>query len=369
MPPTRVVLVVSARPNFVKVAPILSLMTKYSNEYEPIFVHTGQHYDVSMAEIIFEDLGLPAPDYNLKIGSGTHGSTTGRVMIEFERVLFDVCPDLVVVFGDVNPTVACAIDAAKLGIPVAHIEAGLRSGSRQMPEELNRILTDAVSSFLFTPSPDADKNLVNEGIDESRIYRVGNVMIDTLRRMERYLDRSNVLNRHGLEEKGYALLTLHRPSNVDDADVLMRILDAIDTIQEEITVVFPMHPRTRKQFSVFGYDKLIQKMHNIKTMDPTSYLDSLMLQKAARMVLTDSGGIQEETTAFGIPCLTLRENTERPITITQGSNTLVGVDTESIIEVALKVLVESQSFCRVPDLWDGFASNRILRVFNERLRR
>ena len=365
---SRVVLVVSARPNFVKVAPILRLMRKDRKKYEPIFVHTGQHYDVGMARIIFEDLGLPVPDYDLKIGSGTHGFMTGRVMIEFEKVLFNVRPDLVVVFGDVNPTTACAIDAAKMRIPVAHVEAGLRSGNRQMPEELNRILTDAISNFLFTPSPDADQNLLNEGIDSARIFRVGNVMIDTLRRMERSSDRSRVLDQYGLKEKNYALLTLHRPSNVDDPLVLMRILNAVATIQKEIPFIFPMHPRTRKQFSIFGYDEVIQQMHNVKTIDPTSYLDSLKLQKAARMVLTDSGGIQEETTAFGIPCLTLRENTERPITITEGSNTLVGVESEFIIETALRVLSENHGSSRVPDLWDGFAANRIMEVLDERLR-
>jgi len=349
-----------------KVAPVLDCMAKLPEAFRPVLVHTGQHYDVRMSDVFFQELGLPEPEFHLGIGSGTHAEQTGRAMMAFEPVLLSSRPDVVVVVGDVNPTLACAIDAAKLCVPVAHVEAGLRSRDREMPEEINRILTDAISSVLLTPSPDADENLRGEGIEASRIRRVGNVMIDTLRKLEPLADAVDVVGRLGCEEGAFALLTMHRPSNVDCRATLSGILDALDRIQASVPVIFPAHPRTRARMAEFGLEARVSRMHGLKVVEPVGYLDSLKLQKNARLVLTDSGGIQEETTAFGVPCLTLRENTERPITVSEGTNTLVGPDPDMIVRCAEAVLSGEYKQGRVPDLWDGHASERVAEVLLER---
>ncbi len=352
-----------------KVAPILSQMKDLPDIFCPVLVHTGQHYDVQMSDVFFQELGLPEPDHHLGVGSGSHAQQTARVLMAFEEVLSKEEPQVVVVVGDVNPTVACAMDASKANIPVAHVEAGLRSRDRRMPEEINRIVTDAISDFLFTPSADADGNLRGEGVSQNRIFRVGNVMIDSLRKMEPAADRSDVLERLGAREKEYALLTLHRPSNVDDREVLAGILDALDAIQREIQVIFTVHPRTRARLEAFELQSRVVAMGGLTMTEPVSYLDSLKLQKEARLVLTDSGGLQEETTAFGVPCLTLRENTERPVTISEGTNTLVGVAPEAIVGAARAVLEGSVSKGRIPELWDGHTAERIVDVLQRRLQR
>ncbi len=364
--PRKIALVVSARPNFMKIAPILASMKREPDRFEPLLVHTGQHYDVRMSDVFFKELGLPEPDHHLEVGSGSHGEQTAKVMVAFEKVLLSESPDLVVV-GDVNPTLACAVDAAKLYIPVAHVEAGLRSRDRRMPEEINRILTDAISSFLFTPSRDGDDNLAKEGLPADRIHFVGNVMIDSLRLLEPLADRSDVLERLGVPSAGFALLTLHRPSNVDDEGVLRGILSALDEIQREVPIVFPAHPRTRGRLSAFGLEERVEGMGNLHLTDPVSYLDSLKLQKCARMVLTDSGGLQEEATAFGVPCLTIRENTERPVTLDVGTNTLVGTSPKSIVDTARQVIAGDYRKGSIPELWDGRAADRIVRVLREAL--
>jgi UDP-N-acetylglucosamine 2-epimerase (non-hydrolysing) len=355
-----VLLVVSARPNFMKVAPVLAAMSERPDTFSPVLVHTGQHYDIRMSDVFFKELGLPEPDYHLGVGSGTHAEQTARAMAAFEPVLQKERPGVTVVVGDVNPTLACALDSAKLHVPVAHVEAGLRSGDRKMPEEINRILTDAVSDFLFTPSADGDANLAKEGIPRQRIFRVGNVMIDSLRRLEPAADRSDILSRLSLTPKGYALMTLHRPSNVDDREALAGILRAVEQIQANLPVVLPVHPRTRNRIESYGLADWVDGMQQLRMTEPVSYLESLKLQKASTMVLTDSGGIQEETTALGVPCLTIRENTERPVTVAEGTNTLVGTGTEAIVNAARDVLAGQGKQGRLPDLWDGKAADRIV---------
>ena len=365
--PRKIALVVSARPNFMKIAPILTSLRREPDRFEPLLVHTGQHYDVRMSDVFFQELGLPEPDHHLEVGSGSHGEQTAKVMVAFEKVLLSESPDLVVVVGDVNPTLACAVDAAKLCIPVAHVEAGLRSRDRRMPEEINRILTDAISSLLFTPSRDGDVNLKQEGLPAERIHFVGNVMIDSLRLLEPMADRSDVLDRLGVGERGFAMLTLHRPSNVDDEAVLRGILSALNEIQREVPIIFPAHPRTVGRISEFGLKGQVDDMANMHLIEPVSYLDSLKLQKASRMVLTDSGGLQEETTAFGVPCLTIRENTERPVTLDEGTNTLVGTAPESIVDTARRVIAGDYKAGRIPELWDGHAAERIVGVIRASL--
>lgn len=361
--PMKMILVAGARPNFMKVAPVWRQMVKAPDVFEPVLVHTGQHYDDRMSQIFFADLHLPEPHYHLQVGSGSHASQTARIMMGFEEVLAAERPDWVVVVGDVNSTLACAIDAAKLQIPVAHIEAGLRSGDRSMPEEINRLLVDAVSDLLFAPSMQACDNLRREGIDDSRIHFVGNVMIDTLFSSADKADESRILDARDLSVGEYAFLTLHRASNVDCRDVLRGILSALQTIQNECPIVWPLHPRTRNRLSQFGFLSSVEEMDNIELIDPVGYLDSLKLQKNAKFAMTDSGGVQEETTALGVPCLTLRENTERPETIEIGTNTLVGVRPERIVAEAESILAGHYKTGRLPDLWDGEAARRIVALF------
>jgi UDP-N-acetylglucosamine 2-epimerase (non-hydrolysing) len=316
-----------------------------------------------MSDVFFTDLGMPVPDIHLGVGSGSHAEQTAKVMIGFEKVCLEERPDLVVVAGDVNSTLACAIDCAKLRIPCAHVEAGLRSFDMEMPEEVNRIVTDRLCDLLLTPSADGDENLRREGTAEERIFRVGNVMIDTL--LE-HLPRARATGspaKLGVEPGRYAVLTLHRPSNVDDPRTLGALLGAIGEIQGEIPVVFPVHPRTRKRFSEYGLDGRLAGMSGLRLCDPLGYLEFLGLTSQAALVLTDSGGLQEETTALGIPCLTIRENTERPVTITEGTNTLVGTDPARIVAEARAALAGRGKAGRTPALWDGKASERIAEIF------
>jgi len=385
----KAILVCGARPNFMKIAPLLRAITKHNelnkpnklNKLDelpitPILVHTGQHYDYEMSQAFFQDLELPEPDIYLGVGSGTHAEQTGKVMIELEKVLLEEKPDLVVVVGDVNSTLAAALAAAKLNIPVAHVEAGLRSYDRTMPEEINRLLTDQISDYLFTPSSDADENLKREGIPQDKIFLVGNVMVDSLLFNKAKADQSQILARLKLTEKGYALLTLHRPSNVDDKDRLTKIMSAISEISQRVPVVFPAHPRTRKKLREFDVNVPATVIPNpgelnkrsrfngrLLIIPPLGYLDFLKLEMYAKFVMTDSGGIQEEATVLNVPCLTLRNSTERPITISRGTNVLVGKSPEKIIEEASKVLASNSQSPPQIELWDGMTAERIVAVF------
>lgn len=362
----KVINVVGARPNFMKVAPIVAAMKKRRDVFQPIVVHTGQHYDVAMSDTFFTDLDLPQPDIHLGVGSGTHAIQTAAVMERFEPVVVNEKPDWVLVVGDVNSTLACALVCVKLGIKVAHVEAGLRSRDRTMPEEINRLLTDQIADLLFTTSQDAGENLLSEGIPAERIRFVGNVMIDSLMMNLESAKRSKIKSQLGLSDGTYGVLTLHRPSNVDNEHTFGRILDALETISRSLPIIFPVHPRTRKTIGDLGLGDRVAQITNLRLIDPLGYLDFLSLYSTARLVLTDSGGIQEETTSLGIPCLTLRENTERPVTVELGTNVIVGTDTKKIIAAANAALNGSSksSVSQLP-LWDGHASERILDVLQE----
>ncbi|MEK6283089.1 MAG: UDP-N-acetylglucosamine 2-epimerase (non-hydrolyzing) [Acidobacteriota bacterium] len=357
----KVINVVGARPNFMKVAPIVEEMKRREREFAPLVVHTGQHYDAGMSDAFFRDLELPEPDVYLGVGSGSHAAQTAAVMARFEPVVVHEEPDWVLVVGDVNSTLACALVCAKMGVKVAHVEAGLRSRDRTMPEEINRLLTDQISDLLFTPSEDADQNLLAEGIPRERIRFVGNVMIDSLLQRQERAESSKIRETLGVADRDYAVVTLHRPSNVDSHIDLSQILHALEEISQRVTVVFPLHPRTRKTMAEFGIAELTGRARNIHLTDPLGYVEFLRLLSGARLVLTDSGGIQEETTALGIPCLTLRENTERPITIEMGTNKLVGNDPLKIVQAAFSVLDGLPGKPRrVPPLWDGHTAERIV---------
>ncbi len=343
-----------------KVAPIYAEMKRRPQEFEPLIVHTGQHYDAAMSESFFEDLGMPKPDVHLGVGSGSHAVQTAKIMTEFEPVVLEHKPDWVVVVGDVNSTIACALASVKLGVKVAHVEAGLRSRDRQMPEEINRILTDSISDLLFTTSQDADENLAQEGIPAERVRFVGNVMIDSLLEHLKIAENSPVRNDLGVEGKDYVVVTLHRPSNVDDKLTFTGILDAVLSVAERLPIIFPVHPRTQAKIKEFGFAEAIANS-NIRLIDPLGYLDFMRLYSGARLVLTDSGGLQEETTVLGIPCLTLRQNTERPVTIEMGTNILVGTDTKKIRDAATEILDLKSDILnkKIPPLWDGRSAVRI----------
>jgi len=359
----KILLIVGARPNFMKMAPLYVELIGAQN-LEPLIVHTGQHYDYVMSQAFFEDLELPEPHYFLSVGSGSHAEQTAKVMIEFEKVLLKEKPDLVVVFGDVNSTVACSLTAKKLLVPVAHVAAGLRSFDETMPEEINRRVTDAISDLLFTPSADGDENLLREGVDACRIHRVGNIMIDSLMNVLKRVGADHelrTLEQFGLRQGEYVLVTLHRPANVDDKDSLGRILKMLDNIAAAAPVVFPMHPRTKKNIETFGIDASFHDTFRI--IEPVRYTRFVTLEKNARFVLTDSGGIQEETTFLRLPCLTLRPNTERPITVAEGTNKLVDIETAT--EEAKKILSGDWPAGEVPALWDGKTAQRITEVLCE----
>ena len=366
-PMLKVINVAGARPNFMKVAPIVAAMKRRAGEFQSILVHTGQHYDAAMSDAFFRDLEMPEPDVDLGVGSASHAVQTAGVIQAFEPYVIYEKPDWVVVVGDVNSTVACALVCAKLGVKVAHVEAGLRSRDRTMPEEINRILTDQIADLLLTPSPDANENLRAEGIPEERIRFVGNIMIDSLFAHLERSKRSQVLSDLNLQPREYAVLTLHRPSNVDEIGAFARILDALEEIGRRVPIIFPAHPRTRRMIDELGLTERTENIRNLVVFDPLGYLDFLRLVSNARLVLTDSGGIQEETTVLGIPCITLRENTERPITVEIGTNTLAGVDTSRIVAAANHALDNPRdpSTLRVPPLWDGKTADRILDALSE----
>ncbi|WP_441000669.1 non-hydrolyzing UDP-N-acetylglucosamine 2-epimerase [Fodinibius sp. SL11] len=363
----KIINVASARPNFMKVAPLLE---EYKNhqEIEAQLLHTGQHYDYEMSKIFFDELGIPAPDHHLGVGSGSHAEQTAKVMTEFEKVLQKEQPDWVIVVGDVNPTMACTIVANKMGIKVAHVEAGLRSYDRDMPEEINRVLTDSIANLLLTPSIDGNMNLIKEGIPEEKIRFVGNIMIDTLFNMRKRSDESTILDDLGINEKEYVLVTLHRPSNVDQEETLSNFVRILEEANEELPMVWPVHPRSKNNAEKFGLWEELQSIENLHLLEPVGYLDNVCLMNNARLVLTDSGGIQEETTALGVPCLTARENTERPITITEGTNTLVGTDPGVILEHIKKHLqngVAGNADLPKPLYWDGSTAKRIIKAILE----
>ena len=354
----KIVHVVGARPNFMKVAPVWRAIDREIG-CRQILIHTGQHYDVNMSELFFTDLALPEPDYYLGVGSGTHGVQTAAVMLAFEEVIMELKPDTVLVYGDVNSTLAAALVCAKQTISVAHVEAGLRSFDRSMPEEINRVLTDQIADLLFTPSEDGDQNLLREGVQPEKIHCVGNVMIDTLISLEGAIAKAKV----EIPSAPYLLVTLHRPSNVDSEGKLKKIIATLAEISEEVTVLFPVHPRTADRISDAG-SKLSQG-ENFQLLDPLGYIDFIALEKNAAGVITDSGGIQEETTYLGIPCLTVRENSERPVTVTVGTNTLVGSDMSLLKEEAGKILLGDGKTGKIPPLWDGEAAKRIAAILKE----
>lgn len=362
----KVISVVGARPNFMKVAPIHRAFKSFKG-IEHIIVHTGQHYDKNMSDAFFQDLEMPLPKHFLSVGSGTHAQQTAKVMIEFEKIIELEKPDLVIVVGDVNSTVACSLTAVKLHIPVAHVEAGLRSGDREMPEEINRIITDSICNFAFVTEESGRVNLLKENYPKENIYFVGNTMIDSQHFALKKLTGNNILNKLGLFSKGYVLLTIHRPSNVDNKEQLSDLIDIFEQIAEKRTVVIPMHPRTNKNIENFGLTKKLKNIKNLVITEPLGYLDFLNLMKNCDFVMTDSGGIQEETTALGIDCITIRTTTERPSTIELGTNILVQPVKEEIKLIVNRYLNGERKQGSIPYLWDGNAAIRIADIISKRL--
>jgi len=362
----KIINVVGARPNFMKIAPLMRAY-KALPAIQPMLVHTGQHYDRTMSDVFFRELDIPEPDVNLAVGSGTQAAQTAGIMMAFEQVVVREKPDAVLVVGDVNSTIACGLVAVKAGIKLVHVEAGLRSGDRSMPEEINRLLTDAISDLLFCTEQSGVENLRQEGVGQEKIFLVGNVMIDTLLRQWPKAEASPILQQLGLEVGRYAVLTLHRSSNVDAPAVLGRILDALEVIQRELPILFPIHPRTRKALEDSPLVRRMAGMPNIRMMNPAGYLEFLKMISSAKIVLTDSGGIQEETTILKVPCLTLRENTERPITVEVGSNQVVGTDPGRILAAYRAVVSGQWRQPQVPPLWDGHAAHRIVQILVKKL--
>ncbi len=378
----KIISVVGARPNFMKIAPIIEAINIHNKQLkrfeknkhiEHLLVHTGQHYDVNMSKLFFEDLEIPRPDIDLNVGSASHAFQTAEIMKTFEPLLLKFKPDYILVVGDVNSTIACALTASKLGIKIIHVEAGLRSFDRSMPEEINRVLTDALSDVLFTTEKSAEENLLREGIAKDKIFLVGNVMVDTLLKHKKKAQKSEMLFRLGLIDSKlapYAVLTLHRPGNVDNKTNLINILEALKEISKRLPIIFPIHPRTKKQIenmNLSGYFQSLPRFKGIHCIDPLGYLDFLCLMSNARLVLTDSGGIQEETTVLSIPCLTIRENTERPVTVTEGTNCVVGTDKQRIIEESSNALNGKKPLRRIPELWDGKAAKRIINMLTSKI--
>ncbi len=377
----KIALIVGARPNFMKAAPIMKRLRELKEHFSPLLIHTGQHYDDAMSKVFFDDLNMPQPDVYLGIGSGSHAEQTGRIMLELEKTFLKEKPDMVIVLGDINSTMAGALAAAKLNIPIAHIEAGLRSFDRSMPEEINRMVTDSISNYLFTTCEEANQNLLHEGHPEERIFFAGNVMIDSLYSVKEISGKSKILEQLGLAEtdtvKPYGVLTLHRPSNVDDKKALTDIFEALAVVAKDLPIIFPVHPRTRKQIQTFGLEHYCNMVsdndHKTTTtraevpgrltcINPLGIVDFFKLLSRARLVMTDSGGITEETTVLKVPCLTMRDNTERSITVTEGTNVLVGNKKQLIIDGAKKQLSRDFSLIQSPRYWDGKASERIVDV-------
>ncbi len=360
-------LIVGARPNFMKIAPLYKELSLYQDRYKPSIIHTGQHYDEKMSRLFFDELNLPKPSAYLNVGSGTQGKQTARIIERYEDlILAGNKPDLVIVAGDVNSTIACVLVAKKLQIPVAHLEAGLRSYDERMPEEINRVLTDRISDILLTPSLDANDNLIKEGINTDKIHFVGNIMIDSLRDHQKKAELSDIYDKLTISaDECYALVTLHRPSNVDEYDGLKMLLTSLVEIGKHIKIIFPMHPRTKKNIQDFGLSNYLSSSKNLIVTEPLGYFDFLKLEKNAKLILTDSGGVQEESTYFGVPCLTLRENTERPITITEGTNQLVDLNVESIVRSAMEVINGKVKKGKIPQYWDGKTAKRIEKVLKK----
>jgi len=356
----KIVSIVGTRPNFIKIAALINELKKHDIEH--ILVHTGQHYDKELSKLFFDDLSLPKPDINLGVGSGSYGEQIGNVMMKFEKVLIKERPDLVIVVGDVNSTLAGALTAKQLGIKVAHVEAGLRSFDLTMPEEINRMLTDRISDFLFTTEKSGNINLLSEGVSSNKIFFVGNVIIDTLLKYREKANQSKIFKKLAIRKNNYCVLTLHRPSNVDNKKSLEYILEILGEIQQKIKIVFPVHPRTLKNLN--GYDLLnnIKNQKNLILTEPLGYLDFLCLMANSRFNITDSGGIQEETTVLGIPCVTVRNNTERPVTVEQGTNMLVSTNKKKIIEVCNKLIKGMDFKGKIPKFWDGKAAKRIVYI-------
>jgi UDP-N-acetylglucosamine 2-epimerase (non-hydrolysing) len=354
--------VVGARPNFMKIAPIHRELSKHRDRVRHVILHTGQHYDEKMSRVFFEDLELPQPDIYLGIGSGTHAEQTGRIMMEFEKALLEVRPDLVIVVGDVNSTLACSVTCAKQMVPVVHVEAGLRSFDRGMPEEINRMVTDILSDHLFITEQSGIDNLRREGIHDDKMHFVGDVMIDSLAHYRGKAGKSAILAGLGVTRHNYTLITLHRPSNVDVRENLEKVLDIFEQIHPHTSMVFPIHPRTRKRIEEFDLGRRFEALDRLVLCDPIGYLDFLCLMDNAQLILTDSGGIQEESTYLQVPCLTLRENTERPITIEEGTNQLLGLNVPLVVRKSMEVFEGRPKQGRIPDLWDGRAAERIVNI-------
>ena len=365
MQPRTIMLVAGARPNFMKVAPLIWELRKYPERFHIQLIHTGQHYDAEMSEVFFQDLELPRPDRFLGVGSGSHAEQTAKIMVAFEQECLGERPEIVVVVGDVNSTMACAITAKKLCIPVAHVEAGLRSRDWSMPEEINRVVTDSISDMLFTPSRDADQNLMLEGIPGEKIHFVGNVMIDTLLKLLQKTEGSDTLRRFGVEAGEYTTLTLHRPSNVDDPAVLKGIVEVIVDLARELPIVWPVHPRSRKNLEKFGFLRLLEASGGIRLSEPIGYIDMLALNRRARLIITDSGGLQEEATILRVPCVTLRNNTERPITVEVGCNQVVGNQPSGIQCAISSALNGNGREIRTPEFWDDRAAERIVDILKQ----
>lgn len=355
-------LIAAARPNFMKIAPLYHALSR-EEWCTPIIVHTGQHYDANMSDTFFSDLNLPNPDWHLGIGSGTHAEQTAGVMVAYEKICLKQRPDWVIVVGDVNSTMACAITAKKLNLNVAHLEAGLRSRDMTMPEEINRLVTDSISDLLWTPSPDADENLLHEGIPRTKIVRVGNIMIDSFELLRSKIDSEHAAAAFGLTPGSFGVVTLHRPVNVDNPDQMRTILSALIEISEQLPLIFPVHPRTRNRLKEIGMQPVLDKAHNLHLIEPQSYIHFMSLVKDAKLVITDSGGVQEETTYLNIPCLTLRENTERPITILQGTNQLVTINT--LVKSIVSVLSTKKNINSPIEFWDGHTAERVVQSLKE----
>ena len=360
----KVNLIAAARPNFMKIAPLYHAMAA-TDWCQPILIHTGQHYDKNMSDTFFQDLGIPKPDYHLNVGSGSHAEQTGGVMMAYEKVVMQDRPDWIVVVGDVNSTLACSLVGAKLWIPVAHLEAGLRSGDRRMPEEINRIVTDRLANLLWTPSSDGNENLINEGVEQAKIDLVGNIMIDSFEMMRDKINADDTAKNLGFAEKDFAVVTMHRPSNVDDSAILSAIVEQVLSIASGLDLIFPIHPRTRQKLEEFGLLNSLEQAKQIHVVEPLGYIQFMNLVTKAKLVITDSGGIQEETTYLGIPCLTLRENTERPITISHGTNQLIQPD---VLESKVSEVLSGDWKQGVrPDLWDGATAHRVVESLRKHL--
>ena len=359
----KIITVAGARPNFIKIAPLCRAFNKRKDRFEHLICHTGQHFDRNMSKIFFEQLEMPEPDFNLGVGGGTHADQTARIMIEFEKIMDRHKPDLILVPGDVNSTLACSVVASKLGIKIGHVEAGLRSFDRGMPEEINRIVTDVLSDYLFISEEAGLTNLRKEGLAEDKLHFVGNIMIDSLVHFLPIIEQSDILDKLNLMDGQYTLMTFHRPSNVDTRSSLTQLVDMLNRLTGKTKLVFPVHPRTRKNLEEF--DLMSKLSEEILTLDPIGYIDFLALTRSANLLITDSGGIQEETTFLGVQCITVRNNTERPVTVSLGTNHLVGTDLDAVEKAALEVLDGNIKKGIIPEKWDGLTAERIVDIIDK----